>query len=50
MLKVIVGMRRKRKRFYIGINLIVISSSGYYVYAINLSWILIPNYCLKVYI
>jgi len=35
---------------YIRINPMAASGSGYYIYATNLSWILIPGYCLRVYI
>ena len=48
--RVIVGIGRRSNTSYIGINPIVVSSSGYYIHATNPSWILIPGYCLKVYI
>ena len=50
MLRVTVGTKRKSNIFYIKINPIVASSSKYYIYATDPFWILIPSYCLRVYI
>ena len=49
-LKIIIKIRKKSNTPYMGVNLIVMSSSGYHVHAIDTSWIPIPGYCLRVYI
>ena len=45
-----VGIGRKSNTSYIGINPIVASSSGHYIYTTNPSQIPIPSYCLRVHI
>ena len=48
--RAIVRIGRKSNIFYIGINPIAVSNSGYYIYTTDLSRIPIPSYCLRVYI
>ena len=50
MLRVTVKIGRKSNASYIGINPMAASGSRHYIHATDLSWILIPSYCLRVYI
>jgi len=44
------GIGRRSNTPYIGVHLIVISNSGHYIYVTKPSQVLIPGYCLRVYI
>jgi len=46
----IAGIERRSNIPYIEVYLMVISNSGYYIYAIKPSWIPVPGCCLRVYI
>ena len=50
MLRMTAKIKRKSDVPYIGVYLIAISNSGYYIYAAKLFWILVPSYCIKIYI
>ena len=44
------GIGRRSNIPYIGVYLVAISNSGYYIYAAKPSQVLIPSYYLRVYI
>ena len=43
-------IKRRSNAPYIGVHFIALSNYRYYVYADNLSRILIPSYCLRIHI
>ena len=45
---IIARIGRRSNIPYIGVYLIAISNSGYYIYAAKPSWILVPGYYLRV--
>jgi len=49
-LKVIVRIGKRSNTSYIGVNFVATSSNKYYIYAADLSQILITSYYLRVYI
>jgi len=48
MLGAAVRIGRRSNTPYIGVYFMAISNSRYYIYANNLSWILIPGYYLRI--
>jgi len=50
MLEVTVGIERRSNAPNIGVYLIATSNGRYHVHAAKPSWILIPGYCLRIYI
>jgi len=50
MLKITIKTRKRNDAPYMGVDFVATNSSRYYIYAANLSQILIPSYYLKIYI